>query len=89
MCIAKQGGSDQQLPVLVSRVAPNSPAETAIPKLSEGDQVLGVNGTQVDSLSHDEVVSLIRGTKDSKPGGELVLLVRPNGQFIFFLSFAL
>jgi hypothetical protein len=26
-----KGGTDQKLPVLVSRVAPNSPAETAIP----------------------------------------------------------
>ena len=63
---------------MVSRVAPNSPAETAVPKLSEGDQVLRVNGTDVDSLNHDEVVSLIRGTKDSVPGGQLVLLIRPN-----------
>lgn len=72
---------DQNLPVLVSRVAPNSPAETAIPKLTEGDQVLRVNGRDVEGLSHDEVVSLIRGTKDTAPGGELILLVRPNGEF--------
>lgn len=85
-----KGGTDQKLPVLVSRVAPNSPAETAVPKLTEGDQVLQVNGTDVDQLSHDEVVSIIRCTKDTVPGGELVLLVRPNGEssathVLFFL----
>lgn len=77
--MTEQGGTDQKLPVLVSRVAPNSPAETAIPKLTEGDQVLQVNGTDVDELTHDDVVSIIRSTKDSVPGGELILLVRPNG----------
>lgn len=76
-----KGGTDQKLPVLVSRVAPNSPAETAIPKLTEGDQVLQVNGTDVSDLTHDDVVSIIRSTKDSVPGGELILLVRPNGKF--------
>lgn len=73
-----KGGTDQKLPVLVSRVAPNSPAETAKPQLSEGDQVLQVNGQDVEQLTHDEVVTLIRSTKDSVPGGELLLLVRPN-----------
>lgn len=50
-----KGGKDQNLPVLVSRVAPNSSAENAIPKLTEGDQVLQVNGTDVDGLPHEEV----------------------------------
>lgn len=73
-----KGGTDQKLPVLVSRVAPNSPAETAIPKLTEGDQVLQVNGIDINNMAHDDVVSIIRSTKDSVPGGELVLLIRPN-----------
>lgn len=50
-----KGGKDQNLPVLVSRVAPNSSAENAVPKLTEGDQVLQVNGTDVDGLPHEEV----------------------------------
>lgn len=73
-----QGGYDQHLPILVSRVAPNTPADTSIPKLNEGDQVLSVNGKDVSGLSHDEVVSLIRSTKDNQP--ELVLLILPNGK---------
>lgn len=78
VCILFQGGIDQRLPILVSRVAPNSPAETAFPKLTEGDQVLEVNGIDVTGLEHERVVSLIRSTKDSKVDGELVLLIRPN-----------
>lgn len=34
-----KGGSDQNLPVLVSRVAPNTPADRCYPRLNEGDQV--------------------------------------------------
>lgn len=34
-----KGGSDLNMPILVSRVAPNTPADTCYPKLSEGDQV--------------------------------------------------
>lgn len=73
-----KGGKDQNLPVLVSRVAHDSSAEKAVPKLTEGDQVLQVNGTDVDGLPHEEVVSLIRCTKETAPDGELVLLIRPN-----------
>lgn len=34
-----KGGADLDMPVLVSRVAPNTPADTCYPKLNEGDQV--------------------------------------------------
>ncbi|MPC69818.1 Tyrosine-protein phosphatase non-receptor type 4 [Portunus trituberculatus] len=34
-----KGGADQNLPVLVSRVAPNTPADRCYPRLNEGDQV--------------------------------------------------
>lgn len=34
-----KGGSDLNMPILVSRVAPNTPADTSYPKLNEGDQV--------------------------------------------------
>ncbi|KAG7171478.1 Tyrosine-protein phosphatase non-receptor type 4-like 2 [Homarus americanus] len=33
-----KGGADQNLPVLVSRVAPNTPADRCYPRLNEGDQ---------------------------------------------------
>ncbi|XP_017482818.1 PREDICTED: tyrosine-protein phosphatase non-receptor type 4-like [Rhagoletis zephyria] len=74
-----KGGFDQHCAVLVSRVAPNTPADNAFPtKLREGDQVISINGTEVSGLNHEEVVQLIRSTKDNGPEAELVLLIRPN-----------
>ncbi|XP_023229327.1 tyrosine-protein phosphatase non-receptor type 4 isoform X1 [Centruroides vittatus] len=72
-----KGGADQNLPILVSRVAPNTPADTCIPRLNEGDQVLLINGRDVAGLSHEQVVKLIRSSRET-PAGELVLTVRPN-----------
>lgn len=64
--------------VLVSRVAPNTPADRCYPKLSEGDQVVLINGIDIINMTHDEVVNLIRNARDNPPG-ELVLIVKPNG----------
>ena len=50
-----KGGHDQNCPVLVSRVAPNTPADNASPKLREGDQVMTINGKDVSGLSHEQV----------------------------------
>ncbi|UXI22664.1 NADH dehydrogenase [ubiquinone] 1 alpha subcomplex assembly factor 3 [Sarcoptes scabiei] len=74
-----KGGHDQNCPVLVSRVAPDTPADNATPiKLHEGDQVLAINGTEVAGLKHKEVVELIRSTKDLGPDSKLILSIRPN-----------
>ncbi|XP_076359400.1 protein tyrosine phosphatase Meg isoform X1 [Tachypleus tridentatus] len=72
-----KGGADQNLPILVSRVAPNTPADTCLPRLNEGDQVLLINNKDVAGLTHDQVVKLIRASRES-PSGELVLSVRPQ-----------
>ncbi|GBL88180.1 Tyrosine-protein phosphatase 1 [Araneus ventricosus] len=72
-----KGGADQNLPILVSRVAPNTPADTCIPRLNEGDQVLMINGREVAGLTHDQVVKLIRASRERHPA-ELLLTVRPN-----------
>ncbi|XP_059473804.1 tyrosine-protein phosphatase non-receptor type 4 isoform X2 [Neocloeon triangulifer] len=72
-----KGGSDLGLPILVSRVAPNTPADCCYPRLNEGDQVLLINGRETSGLTHDQVVNLIRTSRDSQ-SGELVLTVRPN-----------
>lgn len=72
-----KGGADQNLPILVSRVAPNTPADTCIPRLNEGDQVLMINGRDVAGLTHEQVVKLIRASRET-PTGELLLTVRPN-----------
>ncbi|XP_052757634.1 tyrosine-protein phosphatase non-receptor type 4 isoform X1 [Galleria mellonella] len=57
-------------PVLVSRVAPRRP------QLQEGDQVISINGTDVDDLTHEQVVQLIRNTR-----GILTLVVKPNAVY--------
>ncbi|XP_075741209.1 tyrosine-protein phosphatase non-receptor type 4-like isoform X2 [Rhipicephalus microplus] len=77
-----KGGADQNLPILVSRVVPHTPADTCTPRLREGDQLLLINGRDVAGLSHDQVVKLIRAPKDN---GELVLTVKaqvPAGEQI-------
>ncbi|KAL0268614.1 UNVERIFIED_CONTAM: hypothetical protein PYX00_010476 [Menopon gallinae] len=72
-----KGGADLELPILVSRVAPNTPADRCYPKLSEGDQVVYINGIDIAQMTHDEVVNLIRNARDNLPG-ELELTVKPN-----------
>ena len=57
--MALQGGADQGLPVIVSKVASNTPADLCIPRLNEGDQVLFVNGRDISSLTHEQVGSLL------------------------------
>lgn len=43
------------MPIIVSRVAPNTPADLAIPRLNEGDQVLYINGRDVSQHTHEQV----------------------------------
>ncbi|XP_064647817.1 tyrosine-protein phosphatase non-receptor type 4-like isoform X4 [Lineus longissimus] len=74
---ANQGGADQGMPIIVSRVAPNTPADLCIPRLNEGDQVLFINGRDVSQHTHEQVVMFIRASRETH-SGELVLVVRPN-----------
>ncbi|XP_043227640.1 tyrosine-protein phosphatase non-receptor type 4-like [Amphibalanus amphitrite] len=71
-----KGGAESSTPVTVSKVAPNAPADRTTPRLSEGDQVVLINGVDVSGLSHDEVVSFIRSSRERH--SELVLTVRPS-----------
>lgn len=73
-----RGGTDFNLPVLVSRIAPHSSADQVIPKIKEGDNVLLINGHDVSNLSHSQVVNLIKGTREHSPRGQLVLTIKPN-----------
>ncbi|XP_050530528.1 tyrosine-protein phosphatase non-receptor type 4 [Daktulosphaira vitifoliae] len=84
MCADKQGrfgfnvrgGSDLGMPIVVSRVVPNTSAYRAQPKLCEGDQVLMINGQEVSDMVHDDVVNLIRAARDLEHGGKLILTVQ-------------
>ena len=76
-----KGGSDQGMPIIVSRVAPGTPADICIPRLNEGDQVLFINSRDVSSHKHEQVVSFIRASVENQ-SGELSLVVRPNGSML-------
>lgn len=73
-----RGGIDLNLPVLVALIAPNSPADRVIPKIKESDQVLLINGHDVNGLTHEQVVNLIKSTRDHNPTAQLVLTIKPS-----------
>ncbi|XP_075977709.1 protein tyrosine phosphatase Meg isoform X2 [Anticarsia gemmatalis] len=58
-------------PVLVSRVASRTRLH-----LQEGDQVMSINGTDVEELTHEQIVQMIRNTR-----GVLTLIVKPNAVY--------
>lgn len=64
-------------PVLVSRVAPGTPADQCYPRLNEGDQIIQINGKDTSAMIHSDVVSAIRQAASIKKN--LVLRVRQNG----------
>ncbi|XP_016309380.1 tyrosine-protein phosphatase non-receptor type 4-like [Sinocyclocheilus anshuiensis] len=72
-----KGGADQRMPIIVSRVAPGTPADMCMPRLNEGDQVVLINGRDISEHIHDDVVMLIKASCEDQ-SGELILLVRPN-----------
>lgn len=73
-----RGGTDVNLPVLVARIAPHSPADRVVPKIKEGDKVLLINGHDVNGLTHNQVVNLIKATREHNPYGQLVLTIKPS-----------
>jgi tyrosine-protein phosphatase non-receptor type 4 len=72
-----KGGIDQKLPIIVSRVGSNTPADRCYPKLNEGDQVVLINGRDVSTHTHDQVVNFIRASSEPH-SGQLTLAVRQN-----------
>lgn len=70
-----KGGVDLQMPIFVSRVAPHTPAYSS--KVCENDQVVMINGRDVSKMTHEQVVSLIRSSRDVN-GGQLSLIIKPN-----------
>ncbi|XP_058168479.1 LOW QUALITY PROTEIN: tyrosine-protein phosphatase non-receptor type 4 [Anopheles ziemanni] len=72
-----KGGIDHGLPIVVSRVAPHTPADKSVPRVCEGDQVVRINGRDVSTMAYEQVVSLIRASREFQ-GGELFLTLKPN-----------
>lgn len=79
-----KGGSDQQTPVIVSKIAAGMPADLTIPRLTEGDELLQANGRDASTYTHNELVAYIRQLGQSR--GDLLLLVRASS---FYLTPAL
>jgi len=57
------GGKDQSLTVKLGRIKPYSPAEAAGAK--EWDYVWSINGNEVFEMSHNQIVSMIKGAGNS------------------------
>lgn len=57
-------------------------ADLCVPRLNEGDQVVLINGRDIAEHTHDQVVMFIKASCE-RHSGELVLLVRPNGEWFF------
>ncbi|RXM99175.1 Tyrosine-protein phosphatase non-receptor type 3, partial [Acipenser ruthenus] len=70
-----KGGVDQKMPLVISRVSPDSPADLCTPKLVEGDQIVLINGRDISEHTHDQVVMFIKASRESHTK-ELVLLVK-------------
>ncbi|XP_007950133.1 tyrosine-protein phosphatase non-receptor type 3 [Orycteropus afer afer] len=70
-----KGGVDQKMPLVVSRINPESPADTCIPKLIEGDQIVLINGRDISEHTHDQVVMFIKASRESHTR-ELALVIR-------------
>ncbi len=57
-----------------------------MPRLNEGDQVVLINGRDISDHTHDQVVMFIKASCESH-SGELILLVRPNGELLPLFEF--
>ncbi|XP_035787382.1 tyrosine-protein phosphatase non-receptor type 4-like [Anopheles albimanus] len=78
-----KGGIDLGLPIVVSRVAPHTPADKSTPRVCEGDQVVRINGRDVSGMAYDQVVALIRASREYQ-GGDLLLTLKPANPLLGF-----
>ncbi|PVD32199.1 hypothetical protein C0Q70_07628 [Pomacea canaliculata] len=69
LCV--KGGAEHRLPVLVSRIIKDLPADHC-KQLLVGDAILRVNGINVETCTHDEVVTLLKQAE----GDTVTLAVR-------------
>lgn len=57
---------------------PSTQADTCIPKLNEGDQIVLINGRDISEHTHDQVVMFIKASRESHTR-ELALVIRRKG----------
>jgi len=72
------GGKDQNLPIAISRVTKGLPASKCNPPMQEGDLVLQVNGRDVSSLTHNQIVNLIQSTREIHTGYLKIVLQKSH-----------
>lgn len=77
-----KGGKDgnQQVPVVISKIFPNMPAEES-GLLYVGDAIVEINGQLTDGKTHDEIVQILRNA-----GDEVILSVRHHTQIAPYLK---
>ena len=76
----KTSGSSLEDCVTVTEETRSSPvqADTCIPKLNEGDQIVLINGRDISEHTHDQVVMFIKASRESHTR-ELALVIRRKG----------
>ncbi|KAK7484390.1 hypothetical protein BaRGS_00024395, partial [Batillaria attramentaria] len=78
LCV--KGGAEHRLPVLISRIIKNQAADRC-KQLLVGDAILRVNGINVETCTHDEVVTLLKQAE-----GDVITLAvrhfRPASHFL-------
>lgn len=68
--ISIKGGKENRMPILISKIFPNMPADQT-GQLYVGDAILSVNGKDLQHVSHEEAVQILK-----KAGREVELEVR-------------
>lgn len=72
--ISIKGGKENRMPILISKIFPNMPADQT-GQLYVGDAILSVNGKDLQHVSHEEAVQILK-----KAGREVEL----EGIFVQF-----
>jgi C-terminal processing protease CtpA/Prc len=57
--ISIKGGRENRMPILISKIFPNMPADQT-GQLYVGDAILSVNGKDLQHVSHEEAVQILK-----------------------------
>jgi C-terminal processing protease CtpA/Prc len=57
--ISIKGGRENRMPILISKIFPNMPADQT-GQLYVGDAILSVNGKDLQHISHEEAVQILK-----------------------------
>ena len=59
--ISIKGGRENRMPIIISKIFPNMPADQT-GQLYVGDAILSVNGRDLQHVSHEEAVQILKKT---------------------------